>query len=126
MRPGQFAATPLWWEIAYAGGIRRKGKTRLEWIAAPSLGVLVVRQPVDRTYQQNGGVIVHFTLRVAEVDYYWLESDGTINGGNTVPLSIDATTVKQGALVDRTEFMDTYNSMWPDLLATEVTALAPS
>lgn len=119
MKPGQFSATPLWWEIAYVGGARVRGTGRDEWIAAPQDGVLVVRQPVDRTYEKANGARYHFTIRCAGSDYYWLTNDGTIMSGQAldVPEGIDSATVKRGAWAEREEFLAAYNAMLGDIEA---------
>lgn len=115
MRPGQFASPPLgWWEIAYAGGSVVRGSTLAEWNAAPGIGVLVVRQPVQRTYKRRDRW-VHFTIRIAQVDYYWLDDDGLVAGGNIVPLAANPLTVKQGSWASREEYVAAYNAFYPDV-----------
>ena len=118
MKPGQFAAKPLWWEIAYAGGAVVRGDKREEWLAAPQDGVLVVRQPVARVYPTATGD-VYFTIRCAGSDYYWLHEDGTIRSGQAldVPEGLDAPTVKRGAWVERSEFLAAYNAFLADIKA---------
>jgi hypothetical protein len=118
MRPGQFAAEPLWWEIAYVGGTRVRGTGREEWIAAPQDGVLVVRQPVARTYETKEGRR-HFTIRCTGHDYYWLGPDGSIMSGQAkdLPDAMDSETVKRGAWAEREEYLAAYNAFLEDIEA---------
>jgi hypothetical protein len=120
VRPHQFRAKPLWWEIAYTGGRIIHGETRADWNGAPQDGVLVVRQPVDRTYVTPNGR-VHFVIIVASVDYYWLDKGGTICGGSAkeIPVNLDERSVKRGAWAERREFTKAYNKARVDIVAAD-------
>lgn len=78
MRPGQFPAVPLGFEIFYADETVVRGRTPAEWTAAPSTGVQAVRVVVDkfywRTHEGLGFVETHFAIRWAGHDYYWFDA----------------------------------------------------
>lgn len=119
MKPGQFPATPLWWEIAYAGGERVRGASLAEWVAARANGVVAVRQPVAQTYQTTDGEF-HFTVRVAGNDYYWLDSEGLIQSGQA-PQAAEADApdgaMKRGAWEEDDAFAAVIHEFWQDVSA---------
>lgn len=112
MKPGQFPANPLWWEIAYLGGTIVRGSTREEWDAAPADGILVVRQPVDATYN-HGGINRHYTIRCFDHDYYWLDDEGIIRSGQVDDAIGVAQGVKRGAWAEREVYLEAIN-LWLD------------
>lgn len=118
MKPGQFPAKSMWWEIVYVGGTTVRGTTRAEWDAAPADGVLVVRQPVDTTYETPEGGRFHFTVRCHSYDYYWLDEDGLIQQGNALEAA-GADHVKRGAWAARDEFRAVFEALGRDVFADE-------
>lgn len=122
MKPGQFPARPLWWEIAYAGGETVRGLTLGEWLAAPRDGVLTVRQPMQETYTDGEGVEYHYTVRCHTEDYYWLDVDGFIQQGNAteaveadVDGRIPAAAIKRGMWAERDEYRAAFEALGEDI-----------
>lgn len=114
MKPGQFPAHPLWWEIIYLHGQRVRGDTVAEWRAAPDEGVLVVRQPMQETYE-SAGHRFHFTARCHSHDYYWLDDDGLIQQGHA-HVAAGQQNIKRGAWADRDEFRAAFDELGQDAL----------
>lgn len=120
MKPGQFPARPLWFEVAYADGSRVRGDTPAAWEAAPTDGVVAVRQPVADVYFNNGDQSYrHFTTRCLGDDYYWLDAEGIIRSGNLEAAVVAGRELpqrmKRGAWTTDDAFLEVLNEFSQDV-----------
>lgn len=118
------AKTLRGWEIVYSDG-SRFSSAQGDWRIAPAADVQIVVVWYTETYQtwrsrlndmsttDGAFVTENYKTHILGHDFYWLDRDGTFNGGTTleVPNGLPNGSVKTGALLPTSDFTSLYNTV---------------